>query len=51
MDDSYIIDMEICNIDNNIIIENEDSIMSIEFIEDNDIIARSIVVNLNNLEL
>lgn len=51
MDDSYIINAEICDTNNNIIIENEDSIMSIEFIEDNDIIARSIVVNLNNLEL
>ena len=51
MDDSYIINAEICDTNDTIIIENEDSIMSIEFIEDNDIIERSIVVNLNNLEL
>ena len=51
MDDSYIIDMEICNIDNNIIIENEDSIMSIEFINNGAIITKSAVIDLGILEI
>ena len=51
MNNDIIINAEMCDANDTIFIENEDNIMSIEFIEDNDIIARSIVVNLNNLEL
>ena len=51
MDDSYIINAEICDTNNNIIIENEDNIMSIEFINNDAIIAKSAVIDLGILEL
>lgn len=51
IDDSYIINVEICDTNNNIIIENEDSIISIEFINNDAIIAEGVVIDLENLEL
>ena len=51
IDDSYIINAEICDTNNNIIIENEDSIISIEFINNDAIIAKSVVIDLGILEL
>lgn len=51
IDDSYIINVEICDTNNNIIIENKDSIMSIEFINNDAIIVEGAVIDLENLEL
>lgn len=51
MDDSCIINAEICDTNDTIIIENEDNIMSIEFINNDVIIVKSMVIDLGILEL
>lgn len=51
MDDSYIINAEICDTNDTIFIENKDSIMSIEFINNDAIIVKSAVIDLSTIGL
>lgn len=51
MDDSYIINAEMYDANDTIFIENEDSIMSIDFIKTDAIIVKSAVIDLGILEI
>ncbi len=51
MDNNIIIDAEMCDTNDTIFIENKDSIMSIEFINNDAIIVKSAVIDLGILEL
>lgn len=51
MNNDIIINAEMCDANDTIIIENEDSIMSIDFIKNDAIIVKSAVIDLGFLEL
>lgn len=51
MNNDIIINAEMCDANDTIFIENEDNIMSIEFINNDAIIVKSAVIDLGILEI